>query len=145
MTRPPAENPARGGLAARVKARLRQPATWWAILAAAALALLYYRLGCPVRFFTGLPCPGCGMTRALGHAAGLRFEEAFHQHPLFWLAPVLAWLLLAKWARARPRLRNTALAVLGGVFVLTYLLRLFWFHSPVLAPARPGILQLFFT
>ena len=52
-------------------------------------------IGCIFRFTTGVPCPGCGMTRA--YAALLRGDvaAAFAYHPLFWTVPVaacLAWV-----------------------------------------------------
>ena len=40
---------------------------------------------CPFYNLTGLPCPGCGLTRSfvcLGHG---RWHEALHWHPLGWL------------------------------------------------------------
>ena len=65
-------------------------------LTAAALALLYIFGGglCIFRLLTGIPCPGCGMTRAL--AAVLRGElaAAFSFHPLWWTLPLLLLLLL---------------------------------------------------
>ncbi|NLM11483.1 MAG: DUF2752 domain-containing protein [Clostridiaceae bacterium] len=38
---------------------------------------------CSLRYFTGLYCPGCGMTRALHAALHLRFAEAF-SYNLLW-------------------------------------------------------------
>ena len=37
----------------------------------------------------GIPCPGCGMTRA--YLALLRFDfaRAFEMHPMFWSVPIL--------------------------------------------------------
>lgn len=65
-------------------------------LTAAALALLYIFGGglCIFRLLTGIPCPGCGMTRAL--AAVLRGDaaSAFSFHPLWWTLPLLLLLLL---------------------------------------------------
>ena len=61
---------------------------------------------CPFRGLTGVPCPGCGLTRAAGALLRGRFTDALHVHPLipFVAAQVLvAWLLLAF---ARPRLAN---------------------------------------
>jgi hypothetical protein len=37
---------------------------------------------CGFHEITGLPCPSCGMTRALFAAANGRFKEAFAFHPL---------------------------------------------------------------
>jgi len=46
---------------------------------------------CPFLFFLGIPCPGCGMTRALLSLLRLDFAAAFHYHPLFPL--VIFWFL----------------------------------------------------
>ncbi len=42
---------------------------------------------CPFRQLTGLPCPGCGMTRALNALAHGQWELAFSFHPL---SPIVA-------------------------------------------------------
>lgn len=67
---------------------------------------------CPFYNLTGLPCPGCGLTRAfvcLGHG---RFGEALHWHPLGWLV--------------------------FGLFVFLWLRTgLFWFRGLVLLPLSP--------
>ncbi|HEX2641896.1 MAG TPA: DUF2752 domain-containing protein [Thermoanaerobaculia bacterium] len=50
---------------------------------------------CLFRRLTGIPCPGCGMTRAFAHLAKGEWEAAWISHPLsFVLAPQigLAWL-----------------------------------------------------
>ena len=51
---------------------------------------------CPFYNITGLPCPGCGLTRAfvsLGHGQWL---ESLHWHPLGWL---IALVLACLWVR----------------------------------------------
>lgn len=64
--------------------------------AAAALALLYICGGglCVFRSVTGIPCPGCGMTRALTAAVRFDLAAAFSYHPLWWTLPLLLPLLL---------------------------------------------------
>lgn len=65
------------------------------LLAAAALCALYLFGGglCLLRLTTGIPCPGCGMTRALLSALRGDFAAALAFHPLWWTLPLLALLL----------------------------------------------------
>ncbi len=48
---------------------------------------------CLFKWFTGLPCPGCGMTRAYVQLFSGHLEEAFYYHPLFWLVPLVCGLV----------------------------------------------------
>jgi len=50
---------------------------------------------CLLRRFTGIPCPGCGLTRAFAHLAKGEWSAALHDHPL---APLLAAELALLWA-----------------------------------------------
>lgn len=61
---------------------------------AALFLILSGAFTCPSRLFLGVPCPGCGMTRATW--ALLRFDlaEAVSLHPLSpLLAPLFAWVV----------------------------------------------------
>ena len=44
---------------------------------------------CIIKYFTNIPCPGCGLTRAYLALFKLDFSKAFHYHPLFWTIPIL--------------------------------------------------------
>ena len=52
---------------------------------------------CPFYSLTGLPCPGCGLTRAFVCLAHGRLDESLHWHPLGGLLFVLC---AAIWLRA---------------------------------------------
>ena len=51
---------------------------------------------CPIRFVTGISCPGCGMTRAWLSLLKGDLEQAFHYHPLFFLPPVCMVIYLCR-------------------------------------------------
>lgn len=61
---------------------------------------------CPFHRLTGLPCPGCGLTRAFVCLAHGRFMESLHWHPIGWLVFGVFVALWARagltWARGRP-------------------------------------------
>lgn len=60
---------------------------------------LWLAPGCPIRNTTGIPCPGCGMSRAWTAALRLDFASAFSWHPMFWSAAAAFWLF---WKDFRP-------------------------------------------
>ena len=50
-------------------------------------------IGCPIRFFIGISCPGCGMSRAVLLMLSGHFQAAFRMHPLVYaVLPAGVWL-----------------------------------------------------
>lgn len=48
---------------------------------------------CPINYFFGVQCPGCGITRAYLSALKLDFLSAFRYHPLFFtIAPTILYI-----------------------------------------------------
>lgn len=82
-------------------------------------------LDCPIRSLTGIPCPGCGMSRAWLAALRLDFAEAFSLHPMFWCVPVVL-LCAARGGKltGRKKADSVLLTVLLALFILCYILRL---------------------
>ncbi len=67
-----------------------------AILAGVALFAILLRLldiSCPILVLTGMPCIGCGMTRAVLCLLRLDLAAALALHPMVWSLPVLVWIL----------------------------------------------------
>lgn len=99
-------------------------------LAIAALTVGYayvavFITGCPIRELTGIPCPGCGMSRAWLSLLRGDFAAAWRYHPLFWLVPVaLALLFVKKGPLATVKGRAVLWSLIALTFVLVYLLRL---------------------
>jgi hypothetical protein len=121
----------------RVSARL-----WVAAVFAALAGLFLLRAWVPAesaqasiclfRRATGIPCPGCGMTRAFGHLAQGEWMAAAADHPLALVLALelgLAWIAwgcaLAGWIPCRlPRWLNGLLLAHVPVLVAFWLGRL---------------------
>ena len=49
---------------------------------------------CIIYKITGIPCLGCGMTRALLSSLQGNISEAFDYHIMFWSIPLLYWYFI---------------------------------------------------
>lgn len=96
--------------------------------AALAVVLLYAgmeALGvtCPIRFFTGVSCAGCGMSRAWLALLRGDISAAWSYHPLFWLPIPAAGLFLMR--RRIPRRVLMGMIWAGAaLFLIVYALRM---------------------
>jgi hypothetical protein len=61
-----------------------------------ALVGFYALIGCPFRFFLGICCPGCGMTRAMLALLHGDFALASYYHPLWWLAILIGFYVVVR-------------------------------------------------
>lgn len=82
---------------------------------------------CVIRAITGLPCPGCGMTRALLALTDLNISEAFRQHPLSLMMLPFGTVII--FSPFNKRLRTTVLnqrfwQVVIGTFLMVYFVRM---------------------
>lgn len=97
--------------------------------AAAAVALCLFvllfgdRSVCFFRGLIGLPCPGCGMTRALYNAACLNFKAAFSYHPLWPLVPPAAIYILGRYFKGK-RIDQRLIFAAGVLLTAVYVLRM---------------------
>lgn len=89
----------------------------------AAVAAFYLTIGCPIRFFTGVSCPSCGMSRACLACLRLDFAQAFHLHPLVFLLPAVAALFL--WQRKNRKVCYAVLFSFCAALVAVWLIRMF--------------------
>lgn len=64
----------------------------WKVICLSFLLVLRCLLGCPTYRWFGLPCPGCGLTRAWLYCLAGDWPRAFEQHPLFLVAPIFVFL-----------------------------------------------------
>lgn len=95
------------------------------VIAGAVFILFWYR--CPIKYLSGISCPGCGMTRALFACLRFRFADALRYHPLIVLLPAAAavcCLELTGIHHFAKRTRNIMLWSVSALFVAVYIIRL---------------------
>ena len=107
-----------------------------AFIIAIALVLFYavtYMLGttCLVKYFTGVSCPGCGMTRACLSALRFDFSAAFYYHPLWIVMPPLAVLLIFLWAKRKKKAFCAVLVLFLLSLIGVYIYRLFYTETDI--------------
>ena len=98
------------------------------LVAALAVVLLYggmegLGVTCPIRFFTGVSCAGCGMSRAWLALLRGDISAAWGYHPLFWLPVPAAGLFLLRRHIPR-RMLMGAVWVGAALFLAVYALRM---------------------
>ena len=72
-----------------------------------------------------IPCPGCGMTRALLAALRLDFKQALFYHPMFWSIPVLGAYFLFDGGLFKKKLwNNLLLCAIGIGFIAVWITKL---------------------
>lgn len=93
------------------------------IIGLAALVLFYAVVGCPLRCFFGICCPGCGMTRATLSILKLDFAGAFSYHPLVFIMPVCALVFILR-KKLSAKVCNGLIALAVILFLGVYIYRL---------------------
>ncbi|WP_346704035.1 DUF2752 domain-containing protein [uncultured Agathobaculum sp.] len=85
--------------------------------------------GCPVQHFTGIPCPGCGLSRAAFALLRLDFWMAFRYNPMIYVLPPVVLLVLF---RKKPLLGTekrerillwSVMALWAGVWIVRLVMR----------------------
>lgn len=98
---------------------------WKALAVIAGFYVLLELCGitCPIRYLTGISCPGCGMSRAWLSLLRLDPAGAWAYHPLYWLPVPGAALLLFR-ERLPAALYRWGLGLICGLFLGVYAVRL---------------------
>lgn len=87
------------------------------------LSLHIFKASCPVVFVTGLPCPGCGMTRAVIAILRFDFAKAFELNPVSFpiVLFVIAFFFFRYFIGKTPKVFKVFFAILGVMLFLRYL------------------------
>ena len=87
---------------------------------------------CPIKFITGISCPGCGMTRAVISAVKLDFKSAFYYNPMWCVTlPAIAVMAFAHIKNKQKLMKITAL-LFAALLIVTYVIRIIVGDSTVI-------------
>ena len=78
---------------------------------------------CPIKYLTGISCPGCGMSRAYLHLLMFDMQGALYYHPLFFIPPVFCVVYFYKNRLSQKQYRFFVLTIVV-IFVIIYIVRL---------------------
>lgn len=102
----------------------RKELLWIVVTLIVLMAILYFTgMGCLILKLTGIPCFGCGMTRACISLMQFDISMAWYYHPLSFLLPFLLVALL--FAKKMPKwLIKVIVIVVVILFIVVYFVRL---------------------
>lgn len=106
--------------------------------------LVHLPTRCFIKNITGLPCPGCGLTRAYEALFHGHLASAFFYHPLFWFVPIIFGLLVLNLWKKNERLRkisNSIYVTFLVVLVIVYIVRMIQYfpHSQPMNYNKEGL------
>lgn len=95
------------------------------LLSALYIFLDHIHFGCIFQRFLHIPCPGCGMTRALKALLALDFKAAFSYHPMVFSLPLVVGYIVKNGRLFCHRGFNIFILVMIGTgFLINYVIRL---------------------
>ena len=100
----------------------------------AVVTKLFLGASCPQLLVIGLPCPGCGITRALWSILCLNFENAFYLNPVSFLIfiYIAAFIVCRYFLGKTPRIFIYLLWLLGILLIARYLYGMInWFPDRI--------------
>lgn len=89
--------------------------------------ILLFNTKCVFKSIIGVPCPGCGLTRAWISFIKGNISEAFYWHPLFLMIPALVILILLYFKGSFIKYRRyilIAIVTIVGLYIIVYIVRM---------------------
>lgn len=85
------------------------------------LSKIIFRAFCPLVILTGIPCPACGMTRAIMCLFTGQFERAFALHPIaiLWVL-FIVWIIICRYILGRQTIGFYPLLLMIAVITIVF-------------------------
>lgn len=96
--------------------------------------LIIFHASCPMILLTGMPCPGCGMNRALLSIVTFRWGNAFYLNPVSfgWAVLIILVIVFRYFLGKTPKFLTVIFWVLIALLFVRYFYGLFhWFPNRI--------------
>lgn len=87
------------------------------------IAHYFHQSACPIYNTIGIPCPSCGMSRAVYSLLLLDIKSAFFYHPLVFVLPVIVYALIKE--------KKKLIIALIALILMVWVIRLIMFFPDV--------------
>lgn len=115
------------------------------IVILAATVMYFSGMGCPILKMTGIPCFGCGMTRAVICLVHLDMTGALYYHPMVFFMPACIIALLFSKRMPKTLVKGILIGIVG-LFIFVYVVRLFDTENEIVKwQMENGMLYKFFA
>lgn len=105
--------------------KLKEKMFFSGLILLCAFIMYIFKIPCIFRAILGVPCPGCGITRAYICVFNLDFQKAFELNFMFWSVPVLFVIYILDGKIFKKRLFNLILEYLIYLgFLVSWICRL---------------------
>ncbi len=98
------------------------------------IVMVKFEIYCPIRHFTGIPCPGCGMSRAAMSLLHLNWQGYVYNNPALIPCVAAIFFLIHRDTKMLSKLHKflvDGIIFAGfGFTAVTYLIRLIFFDIP---------------
>ena len=96
-------------------------------ICAAVLVFLRFFYMCPMKLLFDIPCPGCGMTRAVWYFMTFRFSLSFAYNPLavFVIIGVVYYLFVRKFRRIPEKWEKIYFWTFCAALIIVWIIRFF--------------------
>lgn len=102
---------------------------------------LIFHTICPVAILFGIPCPGCGLTRALFSLITFHFKEAANYNLTIYLwVPFAIYLMIMRYIVQKKPAATTAITIVVSLLTIAYYIYRLINHTLV-SVAAPGLFR----
>ncbi len=109
----------------------KSPITLFLVVVLFYAGLFAVGITCPIKFLSGVSCPGCGMSRACFSVLRLDFEAAFYYNPLWCILPIVAPILAWSHWKKKTRVLEITVSVSAALLFIVWLYRIIFLDTTV--------------